>query len=334
MKKLILFIFMIFVVTGCNKIGTDDLIKNLNNKIKNSKNYQIIATLEINRNEEKFIYDVISTYKNGGYFKVDLTNKENNHQQIILRDNKSVYVLTPSLNKSFKFQSEWPYNNSQIYLLQPIITDVENDKNSKFEQTKSGYIITSSVNYTSEKNFVTQRIYFNSEKNITKVEVLDKEENVKMSLNIVSIEFDVKLEDDLFNVDKYQKQEPTPKNDTKSNTENTITSLDEIIYPMYVPAETYLTGQNVVSTDFGERVILTFSGESQFTLVQENPNETENNQYVYGDPYLILDTVGSITDYSVSWISNGVEYSVMSDSMEIDELLTVAQSINVKAVGK
>ena len=49
-------------------------------------------------------------------FRVGLTNKTNNHEQIILKNDDGVYVITPSLNKSFKFQSDWPYNNSQIYL--------------------------------------------------------------------------------------------------------------------------------------------------------------------------------------------------------------------------
>ena len=29
-------------------------------------------------------------------------------------------MVTPSLNKSFKFQSDWPYNNSQVYLINSI----------------------------------------------------------------------------------------------------------------------------------------------------------------------------------------------------------------------
>ena len=36
-----------------------------------------------------------------------------------------VRVLTPSLNKSFKFQSDWPYNNSQVYLLQTLLSDIQ-----------------------------------------------------------------------------------------------------------------------------------------------------------------------------------------------------------------
>ena len=157
-----------------------------------------------------------------------------------------------------------------------------------------------------------------------------------MLLNVINLEFNAKLEDDLFDINKYQKTNESIEKETKTNKENTnvTNKVEEIVYPMYVPTDTYLTGQDVIDTEEGERVILTFTGESQFTLIQENLGESENINYVYGDPYLILDTVGSITDYSVSWISNGVEYSVISDTMSVDELLTVAQSITVQPVAK
>ena len=54
-------------------------------------------------NETTYEYDVKSTYKETNNFKVELTNKINDHKQIILRNKEGVYVVTPSLNKSFKF---------------------------------------------------------------------------------------------------------------------------------------------------------------------------------------------------------------------------------------
>ena len=46
-----------------------------------------------------------------------------------------VIVLTPSLNKSFKFQSDWPYNSSQSYILQPLLEDMENEEEQKYKKT-------------------------------------------------------------------------------------------------------------------------------------------------------------------------------------------------------
>ena len=327
MKKIFIFIGVLLMVCGCGKYNDKDLIKDLSKKIENSNSYHMTGTLEIYRNEEKYTYTVDSSYKKKDLFKVNLINQNNNHEQIIIKNKDGVYVITPSLNKSFKFQSDWPYNNSQIYLLQPIITDLNNDSDRTFEKVDNGYILTSKVNYSSEKDYFKQKIYIDEAKNITKIEVLDNDDNIKMCLTIVDIDFKAKFDDNYFEINNYQKEIKETK-DTKTS------KIEDIVYPMYVPVDTQLSSQDVVETTEGERVILTFSGESAFTVVQETLASNENINYIYGDPYLILDTVGSVTDYSVSWISNGVEYSVMSDNMDIDELLTVAQSISVKSVGK
>lgn len=353
MKKVfkILSILIVFVLCGCDK--DKDVMKDIVKKVNNCDSYHLTATLEISRNEEVYTYDVDSSYQKDDNFKVSLTNKNNNHEQIILKNNQGVYVLTPSLNKSFKFQSDWPYNNSQIYLLQPVITDIENDKNAKSKKTDEGYVITSKVEYSTEKDFENQKVYLDKDGNITKIEVVDKSDNVKMSLKIIEIDYKAKFDENYFSSSEYEKNmnkekeetktesnqnnetgEETLQNNSEETTDNSVAKIEEIVYPMYVPTDTYLSGQNVVDTENGERAILTFSGESSFTIIQETLKEQDTTDYVYGDPYIIMDTVGSLTSDSVSWISNGMEYSVMSDTMDLDEILTVAQSISVTAVSK
>jgi outer membrane lipoprotein-sorting protein len=338
MKKFIVFLGMLLILSGCGNSSDKSIAKDLKKKVESVSAYRMKGTLEIYRNEEKYTYDVDSSYQEEDLFKVNLVNQNNNHEQIILKNSSGVYVITPTLNKSFKFQSDWPYNNSQIYLLQPIITDLNNDNNLTVEKTNDGYILSSKVNYSSEKDFDKQKVYLDKDKNILKVEVLDKDGNVKMLLTIKDIDYKAKFDKNYFDAENYVKVQDenstTESNQKDVNKETTTSKIEEVVYPMYVPVDTYLSGQDTVKTNGGERVILTFGGESAFTIVQETLNDEKTMNYVYGDPYLILDTVGSITDYSVSWISNGVEYSVMSDTMDIDELLTVAQSISVKAVSK
>ena len=267
MKKLFIFLGVLVVVCGCGKYNDKDLIKDLSKKVENSSAYRMTGTLEIYRNEEKYTYDVDSSYKKGDLFKVNLINQNNNHEQIILKNKEGVYVITPSLNKSFKFQSDWPYNNSQIYLLQPIITDLNNDSDRTFKKTDDGYIITSKVNYSSEKDFSNQKIYIDKDKNITKVEVLDSDKNVKMSLTVTDIDFKAKFDDNYFDASNYQKEivekeepkketteenskeskeETTEKDDKKTtsetdkqqSSETTTSKIEDIVYPMYVPVDT------------------------------------------------------------------------------------------------
>ena len=241
-----------------------------------------------------------------------------------------VLVLTPALNKSFKFQSEWPYNNSQSYILQNIVSDIKKEKDVKFKATKDGYILITSVNYPSNKKLIKQKIYINKKKNITKIEVLDDNNQVNITMNFNSI--DLKA--------TYNKKYFTLKeNMTTSKLEEqtkTTSKIDDIIYPMYMPENTRLTGQDIIEKDDGERIILTFDGEKPFMLVQEtlSKNEELATVLVDGDPLIVADSVAAVNDYSVNWVSEGVEYYLVSSDLDSEELISVASSIAVMPVGK
>lgn len=377
MKKVLILLGLLCCLAGCGKYSQDDIINDFVKKVNNSKCYHLTGNLEIYRDEELYTYSIDSSYQEKDNFRVSLINQTNNHEQIILKNVDGVYVVTPSLNKSFKFQSEWPYNNSQIYLLQPIIRDLQNDSDKKFEEKDDEYIFTVKVNYDNDTKLVKQKIYLDKKLNLTKVEVLDKNDNVKMRLTIMEYDLKASFDDKYFKLGKnYNNDLENTKEDTEKDKDNQQTksesnssdknvsdkdessntksdesnsqsdesnnqnikssssTINEIVYPMYVPVNTYLANQDKVSTENGERVILTFSGETPFLLVQETASLNDTTDFVNGDPYLILDTIGAVTDYSVSWINDGVEYSVVSDTMALDELITVAESISTVNVGK
>ena len=155
MKKVLILsisLLCLFMLTGCGKYGKSEIMKDLNKKIKNTKAYYVEGEMEIINNEDTYKYNVKVSYKAKDYYKVSLKNQSNNHEQIILRNKDGVYVVTPSLNKSFKFQSEWPYNNSQVYLLQSIVDDIKDDEGKKFQEKGKFYVITSKVNYPNNFN--------------------------------------------------------------------------------------------------------------------------------------------------------------------------------------
>ena len=105
---------------------------------------------------------------------------------------------------------------------------------------------------------------------------------------------------------------------------------------MYLPSGTYLSNEESVSKEDGERIILTFAGESPFILVEETVSKSEETEIipVYGEPTILVDTVGALSDSSVNFISNGIEYYIASESMTMQEILEVAQSISSVPVMK
>ncbi len=94
MKKIFIFLSAVLLLSGCGKYDDKDLVKELSKKINDSKAYHMTGTLEIYRNEEKYTYSVDSSYQKGDLFKVNLINQNNNHEQIILKNNEGVYVIT------------------------------------------------------------------------------------------------------------------------------------------------------------------------------------------------------------------------------------------------
>ncbi len=325
MKKKIFEIVMLCCLfsTGCFGKGKTDITNTLIQKVEKAKSYHVTGELEIINNEDSYQYDVEVSYKQEDYFRVSLKNKTNNHEQIILRNMEGVYVLTPSLNKSFKFQSEWPYNNSQSYLLQILVKDIRNDKSKTVENTKDGYIINTTVNYANNKNLTNQKIYLDQKGNVQKVEVLNDEKIVRMRMTFHKIDMGATFDEDYFELNQNMK--------TTETIQETSKTIDDVIYPMYMPVNTYLESQDIVQKDGGERIILTFGGESPFMLVEETVVVEDDLTVipVYGEPEMLIDTIGSVTDNSANWISNGIEYYAVSDTLSGEELLKVVQSISV-----
>ncbi len=240
-----------------------------------------------------------------------------------------VIVLTPSLNKSFKFQSEWPYNNSQSYLLQPILKDIENDKEHTYKETKEEYVFTTTVNYSSNPELVKQQITFDKKLNIKKVIVYNKDDQAMITMKFDEVDMESTFKDSYFSL----KTNMSGKN---TETSEATGKLEDIIYPMYIPDNTTLTSQDKVDKEDGERIILTFDGDNPFMLVQETSSYSDTMETIpmYGDPEIVADSVAAVSDSSITWISNGVEYYVVSETMKTDELLNVARSISALPVGK
>ena len=332
MKKYVLSILLLCTVllVGCGKTTKESVIKDLAKNVDNTKGYYLEGEMEIINNEDVYKYNVEVSYKKEDQFRVSLTNKSNNHEQIILKNSDGVYVVTPALNKSFKFQSEWPYNNSQIYLLQSLVNDLQNDKNSTFKEENGGYTLESTVNYPNNNNLKTQIIYLDKDKNFKEVRVLDDNKNPQIKMKFSKIDMKATFDNKHFALNS---------NLETANTEETyvpVSKFDSAIYPMYMPNETHLTSEDTVSKTDGERLILTFEGESPFMLVEETASIPDEHEItpVVGDPVLLTDTVAAITDTSITWVSNGVEYYISSDVMNQDELINVARSLSVSALEK
>lgn len=353
MKKLIIIIFVMLFISGCGTVNKDKVINNFIDSVESAKSYKMNGKMEIYNAEDTYSYNIEVLYMDDDYYKVNMLNLTNKHEQIILRDEEAVYVITPSLNKSYKFTSEWPYNSSQSYILNTLVKDINNDDEIEYENNENEYILKVNVNYPNNKDLVYQKLYFDNKMNLLKVNVYDKEDILSISVTFDDIDYKANLDEEDFDIDLIMESECCNTSNTSNDivkdevmndetkTKDVINDevstdvmenesiLNDIVYPLYVPTDTYLKTKELVSTENGERAILTFNGAKNFILIEEVSNISDEFETipVFGDPLMISDTIGVVSSNSLSWSYNNVDYYLASNDMSTDEILTVANSL-------
>lgn len=324
MKKIIVLFFAIILLSGCGKSNEEKVFDKFKSAINDSKSYLLNGSLEIYNDQDSFNYAISVGYKKKDMYKVSLTNQVNSHQQIILKNEDGVYVITPSLNKSFKFQSNWPDNSSQSYILESILNDLSNTENKEFSENDEYYILKSSVSYPNNKSLTYQKLYFDKNNELKMNEVYDSNDTLRIKVVFDSIDYKADLDDEYFSLDK--------SIDTDCcNSANAITSdFEDILYPLYIPSDTYLTTKETISTENGNRAILTFSGSKEFVLVEEGSVANEEFEVIpiYGDPLMLNGTIGALSGNSIYWTNNNVDYYLAGSDLTQEELLNVANSIS------
>ena len=377
LKKIIgLTLAILLLVTGCGEKSGEDVVKSVSNKVSETTSYNLKGNMEIYADEETFTYSIEVDFLKDNFYKVKMVNQTNNHEQIILRNNDAVYVITPSLNKSFKFQSEWPENSSQAYILASIVSDINNDSAKTIEEVDGFYVVKSTVNYPNNPDLTYQKTTMDKEGNIKKNEIYNNKDELKMKVTFTNIDFKVSLKEDDFLLEEYitdntennssteedkkETQEGTEKdeeqkkeNQSEEKTETDCEeesckqeepetgacegdscteetgSIENILYPLYVPSNTYLSSSDKVDTDVGDRIILTFAGDKNFVLVEEAATVSEEFEIipVYGDPLIINDTIGALGANSLSWTKDNISYYLTGTDLSTEELLTIGKSI-------
>src|SRR5690606_33409837 len=104
------------LLSACGTKNEKEVVKELGDRLNSLQSYRAEMDLVLETGEAPQQFAVEVWHKQPDYYRVSLTHKERNLTQIILKNDEGVFVLTPHLNKSFRFQSNWPGNQPQVYL--------------------------------------------------------------------------------------------------------------------------------------------------------------------------------------------------------------------------
>ena len=312
---------------GCGAPSKEDVMKKLSGKWNDEKGYEIQATMEIKTGAEPRVYNVEVWHTKPEFYRVHVTQEGSKDSQMIVRNDDGVFVVTPSLGKTYKFQSDWPSQNSQAYLIGALSEDIKADKNATMTEEDKTYIFETETRNNHKKVLPTQQIHINKKTLLpTHVSVLDenKEEQIRIVFKQVTLGTERKAKD--YAVELNNDEVDTEKEDEIESEEETGLKT---YYPTVEWMGVTLLNEEVIKNEDASRSFMTFGGEKEFTIIQERASRPSKLPVsLEGDPVDLGFAVAAITDKSIRWETEGISFFIASDTLTQDEMIEVALSMS------
>ena len=285
--------------------------------------YLLEGVMEVAEGEDTKSYDVSVKYlkqDDQDYFRVAMKDSGMDQEQEIIRNAEGVFVVTPTLNQIFKFQGNWPSNSLKPYLLQSM-REIAADESAQIEQTEEGYQISAGVNYPNNRNFTQQEMVFSDDLKIKSVQIFDDDHVLQMKMLFSKVDYEPGLTAEDFQV---------PQQLEKETAAEPITDEDLPLMPM----ETFgavLSNSSVVENDGKVQYVLEYTGEKNFTIVEEVAESEETTQTIIMSGSLVdgLNMVGRYDGNHMTSVINSVRYTIYSDDLSEEEMSAVLQSMQV-----
>lgn len=191
------------ILTGCGSKSADSVVKDLDKAVSKLESYQGSGSMVLHTGQQPLEYKVDVWYQKPHYYRIALTNARRDVTQIVLRNDDGVFVLTPSLNKSYRFQSDWPENQGQVYLYQTLAQSILLDNSRQFVASDDAYVFDVMASNYQNGSFARQKIWLDKGNFAPKhVEVTDASGNLMVEVNFDKFEFGTKFDKSAFDTEQ------------------------------------------------------------------------------------------------------------------------------------
>lgn len=328
-KALTLFMtgaMLLLLLSACGQKSQQDVTSSIKKKLNSLNSYKADATMTLYAGEKPSKYDVEIWYKKPDFYRIHLKNAKQQLSQMILKNNEGVFVLTPQLNKSYRFQSDWPKNGSQWYLYESLLKDILNDPQPSFDRGEGTYTFKTKTNYK-HSDLKSQQIVL-SQKDLKplRVKIMNDQNKMIVDMKFKDMKYNASFDDGAFDLRKNMTSAnwQMPSSSKKANGKSF-----QVFYPMNLPKGTKMSAQKVMNNN-EKKYVLQYSGNKPFTLIEQKSKawtDTVEPASVSGTPVNLGFAIGHLTGNSVSWTYNGTDFFLASKKLSQTQLVDVASTV-------
>ncbi|MFD2369611.1 DUF4367 domain-containing protein [Brevibacillus sp. GCM10020057] len=331
---LVLLLVFTLLLGGCFGQKTpEDVVSDLSGTLGKMTGYKSQAVLTMQTGSTPMQYDVQVWYEKPTNYRVALTSKQRGITQIILRNSEGVFVLTPHLNKSFRFQSGWPENNGPLYLYETLARSIIDDTERQMKMDDKQYVFEVKANYSGNRSLTRQKIWLTEDFKPTHAEIMDSSMNPLVKIDFSEFVFNPSFDKDAFDKDRNMTTSSLPSIPTMAQPNigaaQVPSSQFGVIVPTYVPEGVQQGDIEPVTRDGQRTVVLSYKGSYNYKLTEARPTATSVS-YEQGMPIDLGFTIGVLAQTNdgrryLTWELDGVEFMLAGDLPE-EEMVKVAQS--------
>lgn len=356
---------VVLALAGCfgGKKDAGAVVKDLDKQVEKLESYTSTGTMTLHTGTEPQEYQVEVSFQKPAYYRISLSNEKKDISQIVLKNDDGVFVLTPHLNKSFRFQSDWPKNQGQVYLYESLVNSINQDKDRQFTTDGDSYVFDVLANY-SNSSLSRQKIWINKKSYAPQtVEIYDAQNQPVVVMNFNDFKFNETFEKDYFDMQRNMTSAritlPTMGLETQKGTGTQGKTTQgaspvqgsaaaqqpaanaagtpavpqsqaiSLIEPSYIPNG---VGKPKASeTTLGEHaaVLLKYTGTYNYTLLESKPSD-KSVSYQEGELVDLGYSFGVLTGgekKTLVWMAQGTEFRLSSGDLPLDEMIQIATSV-------
>lgn len=321
--KKILVVFLLVLTLAFSGCSTEDPEKSFEKLISEASSYKVDGVMESFYENGKKENNFTVYYKSPDLIKVVISSSDNDNKQVILKNTEGVYILIPAVNKNFKIQSSWPQNASYPYLLQSLSKDIINDSGVIKTETEQYITLETNTKMYTDAVATKQKIIIDKATSLpTEVLVYDDKGELYIRCVFTNIQIGYNINDNEFVV--------TESMSKLRAEELNVFSNREFLIPSYLPSGSSTTTDDTLVTGTGDDMtsIMKFTGSNTFTIIQEYVNDSEDLSTMVGsgEIVMVLGNVGVFSNKSLEVYYEGINYTLASSSLDMDEMIKIVSS--------
>lgn len=363
MRTAAIALIALLALAGCGRKDAGEVAEELQKVAEEMTGYQGKGTMTLHTSREPQSYSVEIWHQAPHYYRVALTNAGKDVTQIVLKNDDGVFVLTPHLNKSFRFQSTWPERHGQIYMFHTLAESILQDPNRQFVEEDDAYVF-DVVSNLQNRSLKRQRIWLDKDTYAPiRAQAMDENARVLLDMQFESFRFNPRFDDDSFDMERNMTSfqlgmftaavedeswaasggfsaagDAGEAVGTGAGPGTDASGSFGILYPAYLPEGVSLKDVSEIRSGDDRGVLLRYGGTHPFTLTEIRPKD----RAVSAAAGTVVDldlgyAVGVLLEgdgwQTLSWIHDGIEFRLSSASLPYDEMVKIAQSLEGQ-VGK